>query len=844
MADSTHTNNPDGGGPRDAGGSLPGGVSEMPDADQPTNQAVQSCPQSNQLKSIHIDIGWTFTAGAPAGEYTLVLAGQTFTGTLSSGQIRINNRLNSICGGGSLEIRLTNGPIFRSDVILDLPAIQTAEGLKRRLTNLGYYGGTDGPFDNRARWAIRTFKHVVRNQWNRHDNETENDIATQTLQNAVQTAYGSHPGDSVTGPLTQPGVSRDHPPCHLFGQRALRRTSFTPYTAGDDRDAEGNGDNGTWEHASAAGESDAIAGTFTLYLRAFDPAAGDPVIPNRVNLPQHLRMMQLVLFELGFWVIRGTGGWATESGTETRLEYHPDGRFGKHSEWAVREFQCYARMANAAEEDTSSSDKRYLPRLLVNSPTPLAGRAQLAGAVTGAIDEGTRNALQAWADRLLRCPVVIYASTDNQATAPAANGANFVQLVKENLWRHDDHGSSNPRMYAIDWSGYYAIPAAQGGTISANGATFPRPIVIGDWQSYMRWQGPRSIPPRHTWNQGELLPDALTGSAWATMGAAARSSFRVVRAVSEVECLGFFDSVNSYDNAFVSVGPCHWTLGIANSGGSGAVQNGELCGYLSYLREADAGAFRDAVGFFGVRSNQAWSGNGSALFSSSSRKYAAWTEQQVQTGTTAGGLSTPWRTMTQAAPQAEPEGDYLKNWHWFYRYVMAGRVNVGYRQRMWHMARVRLRDILAVPWGTGVANVGTTPATIGDVFTSERVTAMILRLHIRGPAWVVNSGHAGARLTGALTRAQAAQPSLTWTGDPSAWTNAYETALINGLTAELAAHASAGVQQTVNYVRNWAGSWGTNPRGYALNLATIGNTLDTGRNSFTLDTSNLPPAPP
>jgi hypothetical protein len=200
--------------------------------------------------------------------------------------------------------------------------------------------------------------------------------------------------------------------------------------------------------------------------------------------------------------------------------------------------------------------------------------------------------------------------------------------------------------------------------------------------------------------------------------------------------------------------------------------------------------------------------------------------------------------MTQAAPEAEAEGDFLKHWHWFYRYVMAGRVNDGYRQRMWHMARVRLRDILAVTWGAGVANVGTRAPTIGDVFTSERATAMILRLHIRGPAWVVNGGNAGARLTGALARARAAQSGLGWNGDPSAWTDGHETALINGLTAELAANASAGVQQTVTYVRNWAGSWGGNPRGYTLPLATVGNTLDDDRGSFTLDAANLPPAPP
>lgn len=705
--------------------------------ESPVEDPVHPCTdsESDQPKSIHVDVGWVFTSDAPIGKYTLVLAAQTFTGDLNGGRIRIDKQLDSLCGSGSLEIRVTDGPVFRADVTLGLPAIQSAEGLKRRLTNLGYYAGTDAVFDGRARWAVRAFKRAVRNGFVRNATEDENNTVTRDMLTAVQSAYGAHPDDAVSGALTLTADSRDPSACGMFGGRALRRTSTMPFAAGDDRDAEGDGNNGTWENASAADQQDAIAGTMTLFLRAFDPAASDLVIPNRVNLPQHVRMLQFVLFELGFWIVKGTGGWTTESGTETRL-------------------------------------------------------------------------------------------------------------VKESLWRHDDHNSANPRMYAIDWSGYYSLPGTHSGEVSANGASFPRPIVVGDWQRYMRWNGPRSVPPRHTWSAGELMPESLTGSAWASLSADAQSTFRVVRAVSEVECLGFFDSVNSYDNAFVSVGPCHWTLGIANADGSGAVDNGELCGYLAYLREADAAAFDDAVGFFGIRPDKDWSGNGAPLFSSGSRKYSAWMERQVLTGTTAGGLSAPWRTMPQAAPRGEPEGDYLKHWHWFYRYVMAGRVNSGYRRRMWHMARVRLRDIRAVPWGAGVAKVGAKAATIGDVFTSERATGMILRLHIRGPAWIVSGGNAGARLTGALTRAKAARADLTWTGNPSAWTNAHETALINGLTAELSANASASVQSTVTYVRNWANSWGNNPRGYALDLTTVGTELDAARGSFTLDQTGLPPAPP
>lgn len=803
-------------------------------------------PESNQLKSIHIDIGWTFTSGAPVGDYTLVLAGQTFTGALNGGAIREDNVLDSLCGSGSLEIRITNGPIFRANVTLDLPEIQTPEGLKRRLTNLGYYAGTDSTFDGRALWALRTFKRVNQNGFSRNATVTEDNTAPQAFLTAVQTAYGTHPNDAISGALAVTEIGRTHAPCGLAGGRVLRRTNFGPFAAGDDRDAEGAGDNGLWENVNPAGQAEPIAGTFDLYLRAFDPAAGDPVIPNRVNLPQHVRMMQFLLFEFGFWVVRGTGGWVTENGTETRTAYTPDGRFGRDSDWAVREFQSYARLDNAAEEDVSLVDKRYLPRLLANSPTALSGGAQLAATVpvSGALNEATRNAFQQWADGKLRCPVVIYGSTDN--ANPTANGSNFARLAKENLWRHDDHQNANPRMYAIDWSGFYTIPAGHGGTVTANGATFPRPIVVGDWQRYLRWEGPRSIPPRHVWPEGELLVDGLTGSAWAALGTNARSTFRVVRAVSEVECIGFFDSVNSYDNAFVSVGPCHWTLGIADAGGSGAVSDGELCGYLAYLREADRVAFDQVMGNFHVQPDTLWNTNGAALFSNGSRKYSAWMQRRIETGTQAAGTTAQWQNLPQTAAHSEDEGDFFKTWHWFYRFVMAGRTIEGYRERMWHMARVRLRDILDVPWGTGgggVANVGTVAATIGDVFTSERATGMILRLHIRGPAWVVSGGNAGARLTGALRRARNAQPALGWNTDPSTWTDNHETALIDGIADELVANANAGVQNTVNQVRNWE-NWGSNPRGYALNIAVVGNSLSADRDSFTLDTANLPAAPP
>src|SRR5205814_1530768 len=98
-------------------------------------------------------------------------------------------------------------------------------------------------------------------------------------------------------------------------------------------------------------------------------------------------------------------------------------------------------------------------------------------------------------------------------------------------------------------------------------------------------------------------------------------------------CLGFFDSANAYDNAFVSLGPCHWTLGIV----SPPVLEGELCGYLAYLRYADPAAFAQAVEFFGLGPDESWvdangAPTGQDLFKGD-RKYAGWVAQQRANGT-------------------------------------------------------------------------------------------------------------------------------------------------------------------------------------------------------------------
>lgn len=500
-----------------------------------------------------------------------------------------------------------------------------------------------------------------------------------------------------------------------------------------------------------------------------------------------------------------------------RLVGTVDKQFGWATEFALREFQSYAKMAFAAQEVVPAPPgaTTYVDRL---QQVAIPASEQYAGPVSGVANDATRVALTHWLSKGWRCPVVIEAWT-MQAGARSA-------LVAENIWRHDEVANSAPRMFAWDVSGHYTYPAGH--------AAGDR-VVLGDYQTYLTWSGPRSIPPNHTWPEVELLPESLVGSAFSALSASAQSTFKVVRAASEVECLGFFDSLNAYDNAFISLGPCHWILGNAST--QHVVSDGELPGYLAYLKYAEPAVLGDAMQFFGLQPDREWIdsagvASGQALFDKGQRKYLGWLQLQKESG---------W----DDAPRQEAVANYFKTWHWFYRWQMAGRSMSAFRTRMWDMARIRLRDVLAAPWGTGITAIaqpggGTRPVTIGDVYTSERAVALLLRWHIRFPAYLVSGGQAAAQLRNAFTKA-----AITSTTDPTQWTDAEETALIQGIMDEVAAINNADFTNTMAYVHDWA-TWATgtpphNPRGYAL-ATTIPPHAAT-RGSFTLDSTGLPPAP-
>ena len=255
------------------------------------------------------------------------------------------------------------------------------------------------------------------------------------------------------------------------------------------------------------------------------------------NMSQEIENLQKDLAELGF-----------------KLVGFPTGEINLQTEMALREFQRYAKWTFVAREDTLNPAPNYVDRL---SAVLVPGTHLYTGPVHGKPDALTVSLIAHWKANKFRCPLVVQAWRMKKVQ----NELRPVEPVAENLWLHDDLkkiiADKSVRIFARDFSGYYNIPPEY--TDPHN-----RMTVLGYYQPFGKFGGPNAIAPQHTRTVSEILPENLLGIPLDFTNIQKqlpeKSTYRVVRVISEIECEGFYDIINCYDNAFVSLGPCHWTL--------------------------------------------------------------------------------------------------------------------------------------------------------------------------------------------------------------------------------------------------------------------------------------------
>jgi hypothetical protein len=101
------------------------------------------------------------------------------------------------------------------------------------------------------------------------------------------------------------------------------------------------------------------------------------------------------------------------------------------------------------------------------------------------------------------------------------------------------------------------------------------------------------------------------------------------------------------------------------------------------------------------------------------------------------------------------------------------------QRRQWDLARLRVGQLLATPWKASKDAQHFT--SIGQVFSSERAVAALLRAHVNQPAHVVRRARASDRLLDAVKQAGLHQTK------PADWTPAQFALLYDRLEGQLKA---------------------------------------------------------
>ena len=534
---------------------------------------------------------------------------------------------------------------------------------------------------------------------------------------------------------------------------------------------------------------------------------------------------------------------------------------------ALRELQAHSTMPVLARKKAGATNKRWLENL-----ESAANTRVYTGPIDGVLTPDVQALIDHWRTNNFRCPVVfdLFVNIGLKEVWPPLDN-NGQDSVVGNFWRYDDPriltfvGTTNTalrytklQVRVCDMSGHFEA------------AHLPdRPLKkIGRLQKHYGFTGAALADSAVIGRDSEVLPKVMTGKDWSALGDTAQRTFRVVRAVAERECLGYLQSINGYDDAWISLGPCHWTLGLSGVTKPGPPQQkvgpGELPAYLAYwASEAPVDVKRVLTRPFGVGFAPAWkkgeSGKSADQGWKAARNYTGYMTCQAAGGT----------------EQLDTFGqlDWFRTLPWYWRFLAVIRNVESFRQRQWNMTRLRLRDLLAYeidPSDRPGQDPGPNKVALSTLITSEAGVALLLRLHVRKSGYISSKTFKAPSLRLALALAGIAEKDVT------KWTDTHELQLIEGLAASAAyaglskaegkmlkgvkvidlplhrralaeADSENMLRKDVRLLLAWPNSedftWGGGKGRFTLDKVVATPSLRRTRNSLKFDQSDLPPLP-
>lgn len=353
------------------------------------------------------------------------------------------------------------------------------------------------------------------------------------------------------------------------------------------------------------------------------------------------------------------------------------------------------------------------------------------------------------------CPVLIdrvekpadYSRFPNEHDAVPAS-------ERENIWAvgDDDHTRF---FYARDFSGMFSFDLSERGDLAYRATADYTPP---DWIAHqdplferrlfmqVKADGELEGVAVQPWRACEFLPDLLgRDAARIRTDAQWRSLYRVIRAASDIECYGYFDLLQGYDNVNLSVPLFHYTLA---STGKNKALTAELAGLLIWLERFDGPLSEHhanrlserlaAAGLSAFRLNPEHPPAKDTYIERHwvddkrwGQRYDAGSGDSTKDGArVTGSVSIGPGVVNSAADMA-----FLRKPHFHYRTTMLLRTVPALRIALWKLAVHRVRGLAWTPLSAVVPNVpsGLAGRRVGQVLTSELALAIITRFHIWEP---------------------------------------------------------------------------------------------------------------